>query len=247
MKKMAARTACAILAGGLSLGITNGGCNHSAPKPKPLEPQTFYRGNAYEGAQNSVGERRIQEDPRSELDQTQRTSGVTFPRPRQPDPLPGPRITPATQPATASTTLPARSTSELPPGQYQLIGTVVAEVNGAPIYANKVLALINKPLIQKPRELRTEEFRAFAAQLIRSQVEELIRDEVLYAAAERSLGDEDKRLADAMTQRWRMEQITLAGGSLQVARARAAAEGDDFDEIVHQRYRRHIIEVYHYK
>jgi parvulin-like peptidyl-prolyl isomerase len=246
MTTMALRTACAILSGGLLLGtaITGSGCNHSASKPRPLEPQTFYPGNAYQGAQNPVGERRIQEDPRAELDQTQRTSGVTFPKPRQPDPLPPPKITPVTQPATASTTRPS---SALPPGQYQLIGTVVAEVNGAPIYANKVLALINKPLMQKARELRTEEFRAFAAQLIRSQVEELIRDEVLYAAAERSLSDQDKRLADAMTQQWRMQQITLAGGSVQVARSRAAAEGDDFDELVRQRYRKHIIEVYHYK
>ena len=53
-------------------------------------------------------------------------------------------------PSTQTSAVPAGA--KFPPGQYQLIGSVVAEVNGSPIYANKVLNLINKPLTQKARD-----------------------------------------------------------------------------------------------
>jgi parvulin-like peptidyl-prolyl isomerase len=210
------------------------GCGSSNSSPKPLSPRSFY-----------PGDRRIQEDPRSEINQTADPSGVTFPRPKPQDPLPAPKVTPVTQPATQ----PAAQTSaaKLPPGQFQLIGSVVAEVNGTPIYANKILSLIHKPLDQKARELKPEPFRDYAAGLIQSQVQELINDEVLYAAAERAMTEDDKKTVEAITLDWRTRQLTQAGGSLQVARSKAAAEGDDFDELAKQQYHRNMIELYRYR
>src|SRR5438105_14166811 len=79
------------------------GCSRSQ-QPRPLSAQSFYPGSTYGGARSGTGEQRIQEHPRSEIDQTQKTSGVTFPKPRKPDPLPPPNVSLATQPTTASAT-----------------------------------------------------------------------------------------------------------------------------------------------
>jgi parvulin-like peptidyl-prolyl isomerase len=217
------------------------GCSSKPSSPKPLPPQAFY----------APGEHRVQEDPRHEIDQTQNPSGVTFPKPKQPDPLPPPKVTPATAPsASAKPVAPALGSAATAnsvgntTGQFQLIGSVVARVNGQPIYANKILSLINKPLTQKARELAPEEFRNFAMGLIQNQIQELVNDEVLFAAAQRALNEDDQKLADAITQQWRLQQITLAGGSLEVAKAKSAADGDDFEELVKRQYRKYMIDVY---
>ena len=219
---------CAVIAGLVGGGLA--GCG-SAPSSKPLSPQSFY-----------PGERRIQEDPRSEINQTKNPSGLSFPKPQPQDPLPAPKLVPASQPAAAT---PAAA--HFPAGQFQLIGSVVAEVNGTPIYANKVLTLINKPLTQKARELKSAEFRKFAMELIDNQVHELVNDELLFAAAQRALSDEDQKVVDGVTLQWRMQQITQAGGSLQIARSKAAAEGDDFDELAKQQYRKNMIDIYRFR
>ncbi len=219
------------------------GCATRSSSPRPLAPQAFY-----------PGERRIQEDPRHEINQTQNPSGITFPRPKPPEPLPPPKVTPATPSPSSSSPTSSNGNSAVPAsaigassGQFQLIGSVVARVNDQPIYANKILTLINRPLVQKAKELAVEEFKNFAMGLIQNQIQALVNDEVLFAAAQRALGDDDRKLADAITQQWRIQQITQAGGSLEVAKARAAADGDDFDELVKQQYRRHMIEVFREK
>src|SRR5438105_14479443 len=96
-----------------ALGIA--GCSRSA-QPRPLAPQAFYPGSTYEGTRSGAAEPRIPEDPRSEIDQSQKTSGVTFPKPRKPEPLPPPNVSPATQPTTASATT-TRPATLLQPGQ----------------------------------------------------------------------------------------------------------------------------------
>src|SRR5258706_11876955 len=224
----------------LALAAIFVGCSDSSSAP-PLPARAFY-----------PEERRIEEDPRSEIDRNRNPSGVTIPKPRPQAPLPQPRVSPPPHPtAPPPPTRPAASADSTgaPPGlssgQYQLIGSVVAKVNGIPIYANKILALLKKPLTQKARELGPDQFRDFAKQLIKQQLTELERDELLLAAAQRALSDEDQRMVDAMTQIWRSEQITLAGGSLQLARSKAAAEGDDFDELVREQHRRKKVERFH--
>ncbi len=207
------------------------GCGGSSSQP--LKPQSFY-----------PGERRIQEDPREEINRTQNPSGVTFPAPKPLEPLPPPKVVPASQPATQSVNKPPY---QFPAGQFQLIGSVVAEVNGTPIYANKVLGLISKPLMQKARELDSDKYRLFAMGLIQNQIQELINDEVLFAAAQRALSEDDRKIVDGMTLQWRLQQITQAGGSVQIARSKALADGDDFDELARQQFRRNMIEIYRYR
>lgn len=220
--------------------VSLAGCSHSKSS-QPLSPGAFYDGRP-----------RIEEDPRSEVNNPAPSSGVTFPRPRLQDPLPPPNVTPVTQPAATrpaatSDSIPAASRTGASSGQFQLIGTVVAEVNGTPIFANKVLMMINKPLMAKARELDEAKFKQFAAGLIQNQIGELVNDEVLFAAAQRALSEEDQKIVDSMTQQWRGQQITLAGGSVQLAKSKAVADGDDFDEVVRQQFRRNMIEMYRYR
>lgn len=230
MQKNLLRVMTSVVAAGLAV-VLQSGCGGSSPEP--LKPRSFY-----------PGERRIQEDPRDEINHNENPSGVTIPTPRKQDPLPPPIVIPVNPPATQSSAQPA---TDFPPGQFQLIGSVVAEVNGTPIYANKVLGMINKPLMQKARELKSDQYRLFAMGLIQNQVQELINDEVLYAAAQRALSEDDRRMVDGMTLQWRLQQITQAGGSVQIARSKAAADGDDFDELARQQYRKNMIEVYRYR
>ncbi|MEO6435676.1 MAG: peptidylprolyl isomerase [Tepidisphaeraceae bacterium] len=154
-----------------------------------------------------------------------------------------PAAAPATGPATTvETTEPAA-----PIGQFIVLGGVVAEVNGVPIYANKVLQLVEPILAARAKELNREQFYKVATKEITLQMVALRNLELEYAAAERNLDEKDKQIADAMTEQWRGRQISAAGGSVELAKRRAAERGEDFDELVHQQYRVAMSRIYYEK
>jgi parvulin-like peptidyl-prolyl isomerase len=71
-----------------------------------------------------------------------------------------------------------------------------------------------------------------------------VNDELIYAQAQQALDTQEKELADFLTQRWREQQKTAAGGSVQAARAKFAAEGIDFDEALKEKYRQNMTAIY---
>jgi hypothetical protein len=151
---------------------------------------------------------------------------------------PATRAVAATHPATApGDTL----------GTYLTIGGVLAEVNGKAIYADKVFAAIDKALRAKAAEQAEEQFRVTAQKLVDDEVKTEINEELVYAAAQRALSPEEKALADNATERWRQQQITEAGGSLELARRKAQANGDDFDELVSNQGKKMLIRLYYTK
>ena len=129
-------------------------------------------------------------------------------------------------------------------GGYQLVGTVLAEVNGTPIFADKVLATVDKDLAAQARRLEERPFRAAAAETIQRQVREYVYTELEFAMAQRQLDAKDAQLAKLATIRWRDEQVTKAGGSLELARQRAAAAGYDFDELAEDQERLFMRRLY---
>jgi parvulin-like peptidyl-prolyl isomerase len=156
-------------------------------------------------------------------------------------PTTGPSLAAATEPGV--TTGPTAST--LPAGQYMVVGAVVAEVHGQPIFANKVIAILQPLLRAKARELNADQFRLVAIDLINKEVQDLGSSELEYAAALANLNAEAKNQADALTMQWKSRQITAAGGSEELARRKAAAEGNDFDELANQFYRYYMTEIYY--
>jgi parvulin-like peptidyl-prolyl isomerase len=154
---------------------------------------------------------------------------------------------PATAPATApSAVLPPPRTGA-PSGVALLIGRVVCEVNGQPIYADKVLATLSKAFAAEAKNRDEKSFRVYAKQEIERQVNLLIGSELEYAKAKNELDAREKQLADALTARRRQELITQAGGSVEQARARAEADGWDFDELVADEYRTFVLRIYYEK
>ncbi len=147
-----------------------------------------------------------------------------------------------TAPSTSPTTAPGESL-----GKYLTIGGVLAEVNGKAIYADKVFSAIDKALHAKAMEQSPEQFRATAMQLIGDEVKTQINEELVYAAAQRALSPEEKSMADRATERWRQQQISEAGGSLELARMKAAANGDDFDDLARDQGRKMLIRLYYTK
>ncbi|HYO11009.1 MAG TPA: peptidylprolyl isomerase [Tepidisphaeraceae bacterium] len=156
-------------------------------------------------------------------------------------PAPAPPV-PATTGATAGRVAPGASS-----GQYLTIGGVVMEVNGTPIYANRVLALVEPVLAARAKDLDEQRFRRVASDEITKQVYALRNLELEYAAAERNLDQKDKDLAEALTMQWRKRQEIAAGGSSEVARQRAAARGEDFEDLVRQQFRVFMSQIYYQK
>ncbi len=181
-------------------------------------------------------------DTRAAATSTRPTAPLT-PRPDAPAPLP-PTPPAATLPAATGATTRA-STVPLAGGQYQVVGGVVAEVNGSPIYAGRVLAALQSELAAKARDMDQSQFRAYATSEIAKQINGLIRNELVFAAADRLLELADKNIADSLTMQFRNRLITEAGGSVELARQNAAEEGYDFDELVREQYRRYMTEVYY--
>lgn len=154
--------------------------------------------------------------------------------------------TPSTQPATSTAT--PTTQPGLSMGTYLTIGTVVAEANGQPIYADKVLAKVDPILSAKARELDEDTFKRFAALLLREQIDAEIFEELEFAAADRAASEEERQHASSLTTRWRQQEITKSGGSEAVTRRRwlESPEAIDFDERVQEQYRRYLI-ILHYQ
>ena len=130
-------------------------------------------------------------------------------------------------------------------GQYQTLGGIVAEVNGYPISANKVLRQLRPELAARATEMDEQQFRNFVIQEVSRKITGLERDELVYGAADRILTDEERKMATYMTMQWRTRQISEAGGSVELARLRASVDGNDFDELVAEQYRRQMTEVFY--
>lgn len=156
---------------------------------------------------------------------------------------------PAPQPAAAATPAPApvRVAPVLTDGTFMTLGGVLSEVNGVPIFATRVMRELEPVFAARARELDDRRFIAEARQLIERQVREFESEELEYATAQRSLDTDDKRLADNLTTDWRQKKILEAGGSLELARRRAVEQGNNFDEIVAQRSRFFLIQIYYQK
>ena len=247
-----------------SLGaVTIVGCA-SGEKPAPLAPQ-FGAGAATPRAQKEMSA-----DPLSGSDQP----GALYPseRPATPDaelPPNGPGVRPlsktvqenvtapgerpadvaSTQPAAEATAASGRAPTTIgtSSGQYFIIGCIVGDVNGKPIYANKLLSLVEPVLAARAKELDPARFRLVAGTEITHQMIELRNLELEYAAAERKLDQKDKDLADALTMQWKQRQITSAGGSLELAKRAAAERGENFDDLVQQQYRVMMSRIFYEK
>jgi parvulin-like peptidyl-prolyl isomerase len=132
--------------------------------------------------------------------------------------------------------------------QYQIVGSVLANVNGRPIFADQILATIERELMaQAKRADNPDEFRAAAEKSAAAELMNRVNDEVEYAAAEKNLGKEDQAIATRLTTLWVNNLITHAGGSEAVARQRIAEQGVDFEEMKKQRYRSFLVMIYYDK
>jgi parvulin-like peptidyl-prolyl isomerase len=126
-----------------------------------------------------------------------------------------------------------------------VVGLVLAEVDGQPIFANKVLALSQKELSVRAKELDEKAFRRLAMDQIDKDKSQLIRDELEYRAAQRSLNDDERRLARTLTTKWLTDAIAHTGGSEEQLKRRMAAEGYNFDDVLEDKHRELMTQVYY--
>jgi peptidyl-prolyl cis-trans isomerase SurA len=141
---------------------------------------------------------------------------------------------PATEPAFA-------------PDQYLTLGSLVAEVNGKPIYVNKILRLNAATLRNLAKEYDIARFEIAARSLLERTRDEQVDSELEFAAADQALDSSEHDLAREITRRWREKQISEAGGSVEVVHRRFLAEGLDFLEAEHEKYRQFVVEIYYSK
>lgn len=143
---------------------------------------------------------------------------------------------------TAATTRPFPGESD----QYQVVGTVLANVSGKAIYADKVLASIEHELAAEARKYDDPaRFLDAARAAIDARVKELVRNQLYVAAAAKYLSAEDKTLAHQHAQLWRTQQIAAAGGSLELAKQRAIGGGTTLDDAVQERYEATLVQLYY--
>jgi parvulin-like peptidyl-prolyl isomerase len=152
---------------------------------------------------------------------------------------------PTTGPAAATgpSTLPAA----LPLRRWIEVGGVVVEVNGHAINAGDVLKPLRPMLAAEARRSDAEAYRVFATREIKNQIMYMIRNELTVAQAEKALDQSEKDLGWQMTMVWKQQQVAAAGGSLEQAKARAAAEGNDFDEMLKDKLRENEVMIYYQK
>lgn len=247
--KMAVWLTAAISGVGLLAGCDSGG-------NKPLASQTFY--NTQRPAQSLGGPvdrpgPALYDDVKVDLLDEQKAQSakngesVQGIAPVVAENVKTPTERAATRSAPSTTQAATTPSNDAPSGQYMTIGGVVAEVNGTPIYANRVLSQVEKDLAAKARDLDVKQFRQYALQKLTEAREYCISNELEFAAAQRNLDEKDRQLADRLTTEWRKRQITESGGSLEMARRKAAAEGLNFEDQVQEQYRKFMTQIYYTK
>ncbi len=162
-----------------------------------------------------------------------------------------PPATDATAAPDAGTTRPAAPPVAPPVAgdgpRFDFVGFVLMEVNGQPIYVDNVLKSIEKPLEAEAKHQTPAGFRRAAQFFLERHIRMFEAEELEFAMAQRSLLPADEAMARALTTGWRQRQITSAGGSLELARRKAAADGWDFEELARQQYRTEMIRLYYRK
>ena len=150
--------------------------------------------------------------------------------------------TPTTAPPSIPTTEPSS------PGvvsNYQVVGTVIAVVNGKPIYADKILAELDQQLAQDARRMTPQEFRLSAEQKIMERIRAAIEDQQYLAAANEFLTPESKTKADQLGMMWRYEQVQASNGSEQQAREKALREtGLSLDELTQNKRDEFLVRIF---
>ena len=132
-------------------------------------------------------------------------------------------------------------------GQYISIGAIIAEVNGTPVYADDVVRSVAPILAAQAKDLDESGFRKLSTTEINRQVNDMIGAEVAYAAADRNTTSEDKRIAEARTQMWRDKLKTESKGSMEEVRKRFREQGQTYDEVAKEEYRRNLVRVFYAK
>ena len=214
-----------IISGAASvLFLTGWGCSHDTTT-RPLSPDAFIGGQGQSAVVTAAP--------------------TTAPAAVEPVAVSPPT---ATNTATASPVMADDTPAPTPGvsgGQFQIVDALVAVVNEKPIYASKILSTLDRPLHQKARALRIDDFAAYAAKVIDNEVQEQIYAELEFAAAQKTLDDDDRKLADELTREWRKQQIRDAGGSMELARNKARANGSEFEDLIEDQYRLNMTKIYY--
>src|SRR4051812_21033403 len=163
-----------ILLPAVAIALITLGCSNES-KPRPLSPAAF---NAQPAPRN---EHPVPMDPMSRTDQpgnlvVNPSASVAGNRPRPFEqrvegfsPVIQDSVTaPGADDRSAVTTAPtSRATTGPSSGQYLEVGGVVMDVNGTPIYANKVLRLLDPVFAAAASQYDRETFHKFAAMKIK--------------------------------------------------------------------------------
>lgn len=132
-------------------------------------------------------------------------------------------------------------------GQYMTLGSVVATVNGSPVYADKILGRLAPALAANARRLGIDQYKAEASKLLQDELIAEIRNELVFAEADKALEAKEKDLADNLTLEWRRKTVIEHGGSIEETRAFYNAQGQDFDTVLKDKYREYVVAIYYQK
>jgi parvulin-like peptidyl-prolyl isomerase len=237
----------------ITASVVAGGCGLST-QPQPLVPSQFVR------SRNAVGPNPIGQPVGASgaLDYGELHSPLVPDEYSNKNPKPSPGVSPLVQQAVPSPGAPAPaagSVAEAPapstqptagsPTGYQVVGTVVATVNAKPIFADKVLATLERELAAEAHKYGPREFRAVAQQDIAAEIQKRVDGQLAVEQANAMLSQDAKNQADVFAQVWRRQQITTAGGSEAIARQRALDQGQSFDELVKEQYDTALVQLYY--
>jgi hypothetical protein len=182
----------------------------------------------------------VRQSVRAPGDPTNGRATAAATTPKQPTRTPG-----ATTREAAAPAKPRAAGAVDPSGQYVIFGTVLAQVNNRPIYAHKLLAVLDSALRAEAQRFDERQFKPIAAELIRKEIRTQQQNELVFALAEKSLDAREKMVAEALTAQWQNEEITKAGGSIELARRRWADDGWDFDDRLDYQYRVNMTRVFY--
>ena len=127
------------------------------------------------------------------------------------------------------------------------IGSVVCEVNGWASSADKVLDSLERGVAARGQARQRAPVPAVHKGEIEKQVTLFVEAELAFAAAKKNLLAHKQSLAESRHDGVAGQQITAAGGSLEQASVKAAAEGKHFEELVEDEYRTNMVRMYYQK
>lgn len=145
---------------------------------------------------------------------------------------------------TRSADSPAPPISVLQPSRTDVVSSLLIQVNNLFISSDDILRELHPKILAIPKGIRDASFREAVARLARDEIRSQISEALVYAEADRRMGEQEKKQIDEEIAETLRDMIQRSDGSRVKLEADLAHYGMNLDDVMRSHRRRIVVSMY---